>query len=51
MVSTFGRAQGAAQRAGFKDDIDTYILIAGKYTATWSKSNHHCIPHFERGNF
>ena len=29
MVSTFGRAQGAALRKGFKDDIDTYLLIAG----------------------
>ena len=30
MVSTFGRAQGAALRKGFKDDIDTYLLISGK---------------------
>ena len=29
MVSTFGRAQGAALRKGFKDDIDTYLLISG----------------------
>ena len=31
MVSTFGRAQGAALRKGFKDDIDTYLLISGMY--------------------
>ena len=29
MVSTFGRAQGAALRKGFKDGIDTYLLISG----------------------
>ena len=29
MVSTFGRAQSAAVRKGFNDDIDTYLLIAG----------------------
>ena len=29
MVSTFGRAQKAALKKGFKDDIDTYLMIAG----------------------
>ena len=30
MVSTFGRAQSAALRKGFNDDLDTYLLISGK---------------------
>ena len=34
MVSTFGRAQSAAVRKGFNDDIDTYLLIAGKFHCT-----------------
>jgi len=29
MVSTFGRAQKAAIRIGFKDDIDTYLVCSG----------------------
>ena len=29
MVSTFGRTQAAALEKGFKDDIETYILISG----------------------
>ena len=29
MVSTFTRAQGSALQKGFKDDIETYILISG----------------------
>lgn len=34
MVSTFGRTQAAALEKGFKDDIETYILISG----IWSTS-------------
>ena len=30
MVSTFGRAQGAAIRKGYAKDIETYLLISGK---------------------
>ena len=30
VVSTFGRAQSAALQKGFKDDIETYLLIFGK---------------------
>ena len=29
MVSTFGRTQAAAIQKGFKDSIETYILISG----------------------
>jgi hypothetical protein len=29
MVSTFGRAQGAAMRKGYAKDIETYLLISG----------------------
>lgn len=28
MVSTFGRAQGAALNLGFKDDITTHLMIS-----------------------
>ena len=31
MVSTFGRAIEEALRKGFKEDIDTYLLITGKF--------------------
>jgi hypothetical protein len=31
MVSTFGRAQKAAIRQGFKDDIDTYLVCSGNH--------------------
>jgi hypothetical protein len=30
MVSTFGRAQAAAIRKGYNDDLDTYIFISSK---------------------
>ena len=30
MVSTFGRAQSAAIRNGFDDDLGTYIFISSK---------------------
>ena len=30
MVSSFGRAQSAALNLGYVDDINTYIMIAGK---------------------
>ena len=38
MVSTFGRTQAAAIKRGFKDDIETHILISGKITI-WGKYN------------
>ena len=30
MVSSFGRAQTAALKLGFADDINTYIMISGR---------------------
>ena len=32
MVSTFGRAQAAAIRKGYNDDLDTYIFISSEIT-------------------
>jgi hypothetical protein len=31
MVSTFGRAQAAAIRNGFNDDLDTYIFVSSQF--------------------
>ena len=31
MVSSFGRAQSAALKLGYADDINTYIMISGKF--------------------
>lgn len=39
MVSTFGRAQSAAIRKGFKDDIDTYLLISGMWSTSFYFGN------------
>ena len=39
MVSTFGRAQSAAVRKGFNDDIDTYLLIAGTIAQCYKMLN------------
>jgi len=35
VVSTFGRAQSAAIQKGFKDDIETYLLISGLWSASF----------------
>jgi len=35
VVSTFGRAQSAALQKGFKDDIETYLLISGLWSASF----------------
>ena len=37
MVSSFGRAQSAALNLGYVDDINTYIMISGKYINIFSK--------------
>ena len=39
MVSTFGRAQGAATRQGFSQDIDTYLLISGMWQSSFYFGN------------
>jgi uncharacterized membrane protein len=39
MVSTFGRAQGAAMRKGFAKDIETYLLISGNFKLKIRKKN------------
>ncbi len=39
MVSTFGRAQGAAMRMGFSADIDTYLLISGMWSTSFYLGN------------
>ena len=31
MVSTYGRSHKAALNLGFKDDMDTYLLISSNY--------------------
>ena len=31
MVSSFGRAQSAALKLGYADDINTYIMISGNF--------------------
>lgn len=39
MVSTFGRAQSAAIRKGFNDDIDTYLICSGMWSASFFFGN------------
>ena len=39
MVSTFGRAQGAALRMGFAQDIETYLLISGMWSTSFYLGN------------
>lgn len=34
-VSTFGRAQGAARKLGYTQDITTYLIISGMWSAAW----------------
>ena len=38
MCSSFARAQGAAARMGYAKDIDTYIMISGKFRHTFRKT-------------
>ena len=38
VVSTFGRAQSAALKKGFKDNIETYVLINGNLISIGIKS-------------
>ena len=33
VVSTFGRVQAAALKKGFKDNIETYLLINGNFSS------------------
>lgn len=37
-VSTFGRAQRAAKKLGYEQDIATYLMISGLWSAAWYSS-------------
>ena len=39
MVSTFGRAQGAALRMGYAQDLETYLLISGMWSTSFYLGN------------
>lgn len=39
IVSTFGRAQGAALRMGFSQNIETHLLISGMWTTSFYFGN------------
>ena len=39
MVSTYGRAHKAAIKLGFKDDIDTYLLISSVWSSSFFLGN------------
>ena len=39
MVSTFARANGAALRMGFSQDIETYLLISGMWQTSFYLGN------------
>ena len=42
LVSTFSKAQQAAAREGFRQDLDTYLLVSGKSINSIFKSNAIC---------